>query len=97
MADSGQFLAICKKEWQPVVADNDELPISNLGALRMGLEALQKEDSSDTLRANQLWSKAKSLLAEESEDDTGPAAEGRIQIADDFDIAGIGGCIGYGG
>ena len=91
MSDSGKFLAIVKKEFVAISGDNDELPISNLGAYRMGLEALQKEDSSDYARANQLWSECFKLLTNESQDDEGAGAEGVAQVADDFNIAGIGG------
>jgi hypothetical protein len=89
MADPGQFICIAKKEFVPISNDLDELPISNLGALRMGLEALQKEDASDTIRANELWTEALALLAKESQDDEGAGAQGYVQVDDIFDLAGI--------
>jgi hypothetical protein len=96
MSDSGKFLAVCKKEWVAVSLDNDELPISNLGAIRMGLEALQTEDAKDYTRAEQLWKKSNNLLSQESEDDEGSGATGVIQVNDDFCVAEIGGLCGYG-
>ena len=93
MSDSStpRFACICKKEFYFISLDSDELPISNLGALRMALEALNKEDAGDFERAEQMWSKAKLLLAEESEDDTGAGATGTVMVNDDLDMSGVGG------
>jgi hypothetical protein len=87
---TGQFICVAKKEWIPIVADNDELPISNLGALRMGLEALQMEDARDRVRAKELWDDAKMLLATENDDDTGAGAEGIVNLSDDWDMQSVG-------
>lgn len=81
------FVCICKKAFILYPASNDELVIDNLGALRMGLEALQKEDAGDYVRAEQLWEKAKKLLADEVEDETGVGAINQIRVSDDFDVA----------
>jgi hypothetical protein len=89
-AVTGQFICVAKKEWIPVVADNDELPISNLGALRFGLEALQMEDARDAVRSRELWAEAKKLLGAENDDDTGAGAEGTVSVSDDWDMQSIG-------
>jgi hypothetical protein len=86
----GQYVAQCKKEFLLAYDDNDQLAIENLGALRMGLEALTKEDAGDFVRANQLWADGRVILAKESADDTGAGAQGKVQIEDDFDMAGVG-------
>lgn len=91
MSDTGKFVCVCKKEAIAITDDNQELPISNLGAIRMGLEALNKEDANDFARSKQLWTQADQLLNNESQDDEGPAAAGVVHVADDFFMAGVGG------
>lgn len=89
-SESGNFICILKAEYQPVSGDNDILAISNLGALRLGLEALQKEDAQDWVNANRLWKMAKELLSDEASDDIGPQAEATVQVEDIFNVAQIG-------
>jgi hypothetical protein len=86
------FVTICKKAYQPLLNDNDQLLISNWGALRIGLDALNKEDSSDWVRADELWAKAKALLITEEENIVGASAQGSIQMDDAFDME----CVPYG-
>lgn len=93
--DSGQFIAVCKKEFVFLTNDNQRMPISNIGALRDGLEALQKEDASAFGAADELWARADKLLATESQDDEGAGAQGTVQVNDDFDLASIGGHCGF--
>lgn len=90
-ADPGQFLTICKRAFVPVASDNDEVIPGNLGALRFGLEALLKEDAQDFARAETMWGKAEDILAREVDDDTGAAAEGCVQVVDDFNMQSVGG------
>lgn len=78
------FIAVCKIDYVPISNPEDEVVPGNLGALRMGLEALQKEDANDFLRAGQLWNGGLKLLADEREDDMGAGATGSIQWNDDF-------------
>lgn len=87
--EPGQYLAICKRAYVPLSRDFDEVVPPNIGALRFGLQSLTKEDAEDYARARQLWGLAEELLELEVEDETGPSAEGVIQVADDFHIAGI--------
>jgi hypothetical protein len=90
------FTCICKIAYFPLADDNDEVTPGNLGAIRLGLEALQKEDAGDLLRAGQLWDEGRRLLAEESEDDVGAASEGKVQVEDDFELGCLGGEGGWG-
>jgi hypothetical protein len=85
-----QIILIVKSEFIPIVSDNQALPISNLGALRYGLDALTSEDAKDLTRANELWAMAKALLAAESSDDDGAGSSGIANVEDDFDLAGVG-------
>jgi hypothetical protein len=89
-ADNPTYIAVVKKEWLPIVDDNQVLPISNLGAIRNGLEALQCEDAKDRVRAKQLWQDGKELLSDEAFDDEGAGAIATVQIDDFLDVASIG-------
>lgn len=84
------FSTICKKAYVPLVNKTDKLLIENLGAIRNGLKALQKEDAEDDIRADALWAKAKNLLIAESINDTG-GAQGPITVSDDFEMQNCGG------
>jgi hypothetical protein len=84
------FITICKKAYKPLFDENDELLISNDGALRLGLEALLKEDASDNQRALELWAEAKQLLCREIENEIGAGAQGTIQMPDDFEMESVG-------
>lgn len=86
-ADPGQLVTVCKLAYVPIWNENDEVYPSNIGALRLGLEALQREDTQDMTRANALWAQGRGLLAEESEDDTGAGTMSRVQVEDTFDMA----------
>jgi hypothetical protein len=87
----GFFSCVCKKAFIPLTSDNDELPIDNLNALQSAIDALAKRDASDYARQQALLGQAKAWLAEESADETGPEAEGSIQIDDDFLLSEVGG------
>lgn len=84
---SAVYLAVVRRGYKPVVNDDDEVHPSNIGALKKGLQALLKEDADDEVRANQKWAEARALLAEESEADSGPGANGAVQVSDDFFMA----------
>ena len=87
--DPGQYITICKRAYVPVARDFDEVTPGNIGALRFALQALDKEDAEDFARARSLFAEAYFLLKNEVEDDTGPSAEGVVQVSDDFQISGI--------
>lgn len=89
------FSAVCKKAFVPLTSDNDELPIDNLNALQSAIDALAKRDASDYTRQQELLSDAKRWLSEQSGDETGPEAEGSIQVDDDFAMEQLGDGNGY--
>ncbi len=91
------FVALCKRAWLMLTGDDDVLAVWNVGAIKMGLKALDKEDAEDWARANELWNMGKTLLAEESDNQTGSEALGKIQMDDDFEIGSLGQEVGYGG
>lgn len=91
------FLAIVKKSFVPMVNANDQSLILNVGALRLGLEALLKEDASDFVRADQLWSRAIRLLQVEEANDVGASAEGVVQMDDTFAMGAFANELDYGG
>lgn len=90
------YLALCKRSYQPVGADDDEVFPGNLAALEKGLEARKAERAQDLTRAAALWQEAKELLIEESENETGASAAGAVEVADDFMLETMN-CRGYGG
>ncbi len=83
----GIFTCVCKKAFIPLTSDNDEMPVDNLNALQAAIDALAKRDASDYTRQSQLIGEGKRLLGEQSADETGPQAEGVIQIDDDYNMA----------
>lgn len=83
-ADPGQFLAVCKRQWQPISNANDLVVPGTIGALKFGLQALLKEDSQDYARADEVWEKAFKMLADEVMDDDGAGATSPVQVADSF-------------
>ncbi len=91
------FVCLCKRAWLMLTNDDDVLAVWNVGALKMGLKALDKEDAEDWARAKELWSDGKTLLAEEDDNQTGSEALGKVQVDDDFCIADLGGGEGWGG
>lgn len=80
------FVVVAKRAFVPLVNDNDQLLISNVGALKAGLQALLAEDASDEDRAEFYWAKAKRLLVTEEENLVGAGAEGAIQMDDSFEM-----------
>lgn len=87
------FTCICKIAFQFFENDSDILPVQNIGALKLGLKALDKEDAEDYVRAEQLWQQGRTLLAQETDNETGSEALGKVQVEDDFAI----GCLGFEG
>ncbi len=90
------FVCLCKRAWLMLTDDEDVLAVWNLGALKMGLKALDKEDAEDYVRAEETWQKGKVLLAEENDNQTGSEALGKIQMDDDYLIGSLGDSFGYG-
>jgi hypothetical protein len=84
------FTLICKRAFQFLEDDNAVLPVQNLGALKLGLKALDKEDVEDYVRASELWDQGKTLLAQETDNETGSEALGKVQMEDDFCLADLG-------
>lgn len=80
------FVVIAKKAYKPLVNENDALVIGNWAALRLGLDALLKEDASDYVRAGVLWAQAKAALISEEENLVGAGAQGAIQMDDSFEM-----------
>lgn len=95
--DPGQFITICKRAYVPVVRSNDEVIPGNIGALRFGLEALQKEDSQDWPAAELLWDRALRLLAADVADDDGAGVAQTVAVEDALCMGTIGSGYGMGG
>lgn len=82
--ESVTFVTICKKAFKPLYDEQDEVLISNLRALRKGLDALKAEDASDDERAQTRWTEAEMILQREAENEDSAASEGVVQVEDDF-------------
>ncbi len=55
-ADWGDTIeCLCKRAYVPAVADNDPISPGNLGALKLGMMALQFEDRNDSANAAKFW------------------------------------------
>src|SRR5205823_3723755 len=94
------FTCICKRAFLFIEEDSEVLPVQNVGALKLGLKALDKEDAEDFVRADQLWTQGKTLLAQETDNETGSEALGKVQMEDDYSLGDLGfevGSWGYGG
>lgn len=63
--DGDVIETICKRDFVPILADNDPIFPSNLGALKKALQALRFEDKVDDERAANAWAGALRLLEDE--------------------------------
>lgn len=71
---------LCKRAFVPVVADADIVIPGNIGALKMGLMALQYEDKNDLERAEIYWNKAFTILNSELEQFKGDSILPSVQM-----------------
>lgn len=86
---STKFICVVEMSFVPAADDNDELVISNIGALKMGLQALLREDAEDDDRAAQKWSAGIAELVQENEKNVGASATATIQFDDSFEMERI--------
>lgn len=84
------YTLICKRAFLVMTDDDEILPVQNIGAIKYGLKALDKEDAEDYARSEQLWAMGEALLAKQNSNLIGPEAQGKVQVEDDFDLASIG-------
>lgn len=64
---------LCKRAFQPLVSDNDVLPVSNIAALKQGLLGRIAEDSADIERATYHWAQSTKAMEEEAASTMGAA------------------------
>lgn len=64
---------LCKRAFQPLVSDNDVLPVSNIAALKQGLLGRIAEDSADIERATYHWGQCVKAMEEEAASTMGAA------------------------
>lgn len=64
---------VCKLRYVPLVDDKELVIPDNLGAYKMGLQALTYEDSNDLVTAEQYWTKCFILLNNQSKEFRGAA------------------------
>lgn len=70
---------LCKRAFQPLVTDNDVLPVSNIAALKQGLLGRIADDSADIERAAYHWGQCALAMEEEAASTTG-AATPRLNV-----------------
>lgn len=83
------FTCICKLAFQLLENDDDVLPVGNINALRKGLRALSKEDANDNVRAEQLWGQGVKDINQQTDNEEGPASQGRVQFEDDWEVGNL--------
>lgn len=77
--DGSKVVVLAKRKFIPVVSDEDDLIVTNLGALKMMLIAIEKEENNNLAEAASYEEKAVELLKEELKEVQG-AAIGRPQV-----------------
>ena len=77
-------MPVCKRAYVPAVSDNDFVIPSNIGALKLGLMALQFEDKVDEGRADICWDRAHALLEEDRQEYDGDSSICPLNVAGDF-------------
>lgn len=88
--DGYSYICLAKIAYVALTAGTDTVTPDNVGALKAGLQALLAEDSDNRGLSRELWQEAMALLAEQSENLTGAAASGRIEVADELELEQIG-------
>ena len=79
--DGDALECLCKRDFVPVVADNDPIFPSNLGALKNALRFLRFEDKADDERAEAAWGKALQFLEDEQIEYDGDSAVASVSFA----------------
>jgi hypothetical protein len=77
--DGSTVTVLAKRKFIPIVSDDDDLIVSNLGAVKMMLIAIEKEENNNLQEASLYEDKAVELLKEELKESQGSAI-GRPQI-----------------
>lgn len=77
--DGSHVVVLAKRKFIPAISDNDDLIITNLGALKMMLIAIEKEENNNLQEASIYEEKATELLKEELKETQGSAI-GRPQV-----------------
>jgi len=75
---------LCKRAYVAAVADNDIIVPNNIGALKLGMMALQYEDKNDMDRARQYMAEAVSLLNSELDQFRGDSVLPSVQFRPGF-------------
>lgn len=80
---------IAKRNYVPAVADNDYMIPSNIGALKMGLLALNFETAADQGRADTYWERCFGMLDGERQEFDGDSAVGAMEWIGDYGAGSI--------
>lgn len=75
---------LCKRAYVPAIADNDPIIPTNIGALKLGMMALQFEDRNDPVNADIYMNRAISILNSELDQFRGDSVLPSVQFRPDF-------------
>lgn len=81
--------AICKRAYVPAISDNDQVVPSNLGAMKLGMMALQYEDRNDMDNARLYMGEALALLDADQAEFNGDSEYPTFQMAADYGAGSI--------
>ncbi len=79
--DSKPVTAMAKLRFVPVRVDTDYLPIGNIGAVKMGVMAVRKEENNLWSEAEQYWASAVRILNEELKSHLGDGAKVQMTVS----------------
>lgn len=89
-AEDGDVVsALCKRAFFPAVSDNDPIVPSNMGALKLGLMALQYEDKNDFERSEDFWNRGFQILDADRAEFDGDSAIPIMRFIGDYGAGGI--------
>lgn len=83
------ILASCKHDYVPAIADTDPIIPSNVGALKLGMIALQCEDKFDFERSDKNMARALDLLDQDRQEFDGDSAIAPLQFVGDYAAGSI--------
>jgi hypothetical protein len=81
--------AICKRAYIPAISDNDQVIPSNMGAMKLGMMALQYEDRNDMENARLYMGEALALLDADQAEFNGDSEYPTFQMAADYGAGSI--------
>lgn len=89
------YVAVVKLGYVPLVNQYDEVVPNNIGALKLGFDAMLAEDARNYTESETCWESARARLVRQSEGES-EGTQDHIQIEDDWNISALNYGGGYG-